>query len=215
MMQRHQAFSDRLKQENEELIAQITARNERHEQRRQEVANAKLQKIKDENNTYLEKQRRLEEQKQMEKERIEQERQAAEKRWQEKEEASARARAQRELELKNKVRLQQLRDQFQAENARKIERLRKIEQDEKEQERQERQQRAALYLKLQEELAIKKRESQTKLEFQKAAILEEFRERMKRGGKLDIEGLAKSYDLDLDELRRRVDDDDVASRAST
>jgi hypothetical protein len=65
--------------------------------------------------------------------------------------------------------------------------------------------KAQLFIQHQRDLAVRKRDEKTKLDFQKAAILSEFREQLRKGGQINVDDLAKKYKLDIEELRRRVE----------
>jgi hypothetical protein len=66
--------------------------------------------------------------------------------------------------------------------------------------------RALTYVDQQRVLALKKRDAATLLDFKKAETIHEFREFMKKGGRLNIDALAKKFNIDLEYLRRKVEE---------
>jgi hypothetical protein len=126
--------------------------------------------------------------------------------WKKQDEHTKKTKEDRERWMADRANLQKLRLQLQNEGAERARRMRKVLLDEKGRESEDRQARAQAFVQNQRELAMRKRDEKTKLDFQKAAILEEFREQLRKGGKLDVEQLALKYGLDIEELRRKVEE---------
>ena len=55
-------------------------------------------------------------------------------------------------------------------------------------------------------MAIKKRDQAIALDFQKHVAINNFREMMRKVGGIDIDALAKKYDIDIESLRKRVNE---------
>jgi hypothetical protein len=128
----------------------------------------------------------------------------AKERWGRDDDRAEEAKSQHDTEVHDRAELQKLKEELQAENAERVRKMRQLHLQEKGEEAQERQTRAHLYLENQQVLALRKREQKTKLDFEKAALISEFKENLRKGGNVNVEVLAKKFGLDLDELRKRV-----------
>jgi hypothetical protein len=127
-------------------------------------------------------------------------------RWRAQDEHTAQAKAERERYLQDRGKLQKLKAQVQAESAGRALKVRQVHMEEKGKEERDRQVKATSFIQHQRELAIRKRDEKTKMDFQRDAILSEFREQLRRGGQLNVDELAKKYGIDIEELRRRVEE---------
>jgi hypothetical protein len=207
-VERHHTAAENLRMQREQRFAELANRNSDYEQRRQLILHEKAEKLRASSVAHEAKTVKIAEQKQKQEEDQEQKNNEAKRKWVRNDESVEEAKARSQKQLQNQVNLQNLRDNLQRENASRMAKIRQIEIEEKQQESAERQRRAQKYVDKQTELAWKKREQQTRLDFKKEAILSEFREELKRGGKIDVNELSRRYDLDIDELRRRVEEGD-------
>jgi hypothetical protein len=207
-VERHHTAAESLKMQREQRLAELANRNSDYEQRRQLILNEKAEKLRANSVAHEAKTVKIAEQKQKQEQDQEQKNNETKKKWQREEELVEEAKARNQKQLQNQVNLQNLRDNLQRENASRMAKIRQIEIEEKQQESLERQRRAQKFVDSQTELAWKKRDEKTRLDFKKAAILSEFREELKRGGKIDVNELSRRYDLNIDELRRRVEEGD-------
>ena len=67
---------------------------------------------------------------------------------------------------------------------------------------QERQQKASDFVEQQKQSATKRVDNRTRLDYEKAAIIDEFRDRVRRGD--NIEMLAKEYNIDISRLKKQT-----------
>jgi hypothetical protein len=128
----------------------------------------------------------------------------AREKWERDDEHTEQTKLQRDWEIHDRAELQKLREELQAENAERVRRMREMHMDEKSEESQERQARALVYCQNQQTLALRKREQKIRLDFEKAALVTEFRDKLRKKGRINVELLARQFGLDLDELRKKV-----------
>jgi hypothetical protein len=205
---RHQSAALSLQRERESKLAELANRNSDYEERRRLILEGKAEKLRASSAALVAKTAKIAEQKGQQDHERETRNKGAMEKWARDDQHTAEAKARNHKHVENQVRLQKLRDDLQAENARRMARIRQLTSDEKQEESGERQRRAQEYVDNQIQLAWKKRDAKTQLDFKKAAMVSEFREQLKRGGKLDVEELSQRFGLDIDEMRRRVEDGD-------
>ncbi|OHS94707.1 hypothetical protein TRFO_39111 [Tritrichomonas foetus] len=209
LVERHKSAAAEISRQRDERIRAMVFKDNKDQERRDAILTQRLEKIKKERIELLEKQNKIKEMNDKEKEDLARKREEAEKRWNEEKEKSDKAKFMHEEEIRKKAALQKLRDKIQNENVERQRRMKEMDQQEKGAVSQERQMKATLYVSTKQELAMKKREAMTQLDFKKSDILTTFRNEMKKGGKIDIDNLAKTYGVDIEQLRKKVEESDI------
>lgn len=91
-------------------------------------------------------------------------------------------------------------------NLNENERRKENENSEKVKQKESREEKAEAFMRMKAALAKKRKEASIKNSNIRKQVMEECDEVMKKGGSLDLTGLAKRFDLDLDELKKMVDE---------
>jgi hypothetical protein len=203
---RHHQAKEELERGKEERIRGIVFKDSKDEERRREIMREKEMKMKQEREALIQKQEFIERQK--EERRVAAARDAEEYGEKQKEDSKRVEEVQKKREEGRiqKVAIQKLKDQIQTENAERKQRQREYWIKEKRDLTEAREARALQYVSTRQEIVHKKQDAAAEREQKKGVVITEFRQLMKRGGDLDIEQLAKKFDIDLEVLRERVAD---------
>jgi hypothetical protein len=203
-MRRYAAANKELERERREKEAKMAEKNSQADMRKREIMEERETEIHAMEQKRLEKLKKAEAQiTDLQKQKSEAGERAKEK-WRTDDERAEEAKAKRESEIRDRAELQKLKEELQAESAAIVKKRREIHLKEKSEESGERQERAEIYMENLRELALRKRDEKTKLDFQKEAVISQFHEEMRKGGNVDVELLSKRYGLDLEELKKRV-----------
>jgi hypothetical protein len=212
---RHHAAAEELQRGRESRLAELAVRDADSEERRRLILEEKTEKQKATSAAHAAKTVKVAEQKdKQEQDRATRNEEAVEK-WARDDQHTADAKARNQRQIENQAKLQKLRSDLQEENAARIATVRQMQLEEKQEESDERQRRAHEYVENQILLAWKKRDARTQLDFKKAAMLSEFREEMKRGGKIDLDELSRRFGVDIAEMRRRLEESDKPASIGT
>jgi len=116
-----------------------------------------------------------------------------------------------EIEILKKAATTRLKTQITEENAKFLQKQKEIMLEDKILEKEEREAKALAKVDLKRRLGQKRKEAMIQSIFKKQTALSEFREILSQGGEPDIEALAKRFNLDIDELRQKVDTKETLS----
>jgi hypothetical protein len=92
------------------------------------------------------------------------------------------------------------------ENAKALERKREFENAEILRKKMEREKKALLLMELQRVLGKKRKEAALQSQFRRTEVLSEFKEFLKEGGEPNLEALATRFNLDLEEIKKKVEE---------
>jgi hypothetical protein len=193
-----------LEERNAARIREIACRDTRDQERRDAIMAKVLDRMRRDREIQKEKQAHLEGLHEVAAARVAKAAEDDLQKRAESEQRVAEVRKQREDELTKRVMLQKMKDQIRDENAVRKQRQVEYRQKTKGDVSGERARKATEYVELQQQIAWKKQDAAAELEFKKAAVIQEFREMMKRGGQMDIDALARKFDIDVEMLRAKV-----------
>ena len=128
------------------------------------------------------------------------------KKWQAEDENVIKVQKEKQEEMLKNYAMKRMRDKIRDQNAIIEANKKNFQIHKKEELSKERQLKADEYRQNKHELAIKKRDKAIALDFQKHAAINDFREMMRKGGEIDMDALAKKYDIDIESLRKRVNE---------
>lgn len=195
---------NRIEKEKEERIKKLVCKETHDQERRDAIMAQKMERFKHEREQELEKQNHIkaqneakaQKQRELEDKMLKKD-ELAEKRIEEVEKS-------KKEELMKKVAIQKLHDRLRNEAAERKEKQQNYKIQKKGEINQEREKNAIQQQIVKQEIADRTREASQQLSFKKEKAIFEFREMVKRQGQLDLNELAKKYDIDVEVLKEKV-----------
>jgi hypothetical protein len=203
-VQRNQQAKSAIAHQKEERIRAIVFKDTKDQERRDAIEAKRVERYKHEREIEREKREHIE---QENRSRLEEKRlrdEEYEKRLEEDQHRLVNVAKRREDDAAKRAAIQKVKDQFRNECAERKATQHRLERERKAREAREREGRAVQYVAGIKDLALKKRGQVTAMTFKKEDLLRQFRELLSRGGRVDIERLAKKFHIDLDFLRERI-----------
>jgi hypothetical protein len=211
-LERNQMAKITVEKQREEHIRAIVFKDTKDQERRDAIMAKRIERFAREREIELEKKEHIERQRQSRLEERKKKVELFEKKQEESEKSVEAALKTKADELTKKVAIQKVLDKLRDDAADRMAKQHQAKRKRQGETAAQREARAIVYVEQERELALKKRDAATLLDFKKEATIHEFRELMKRGGNLNIEALAKRFDIDLEYLRHRVEE---SKRAKT
>lgn len=135
---------------------------------------------------------------------VEKKRLEAQKKWIIEDENVEKVQNEKKIEIIRNSAINKIKDKFHYQDAVISSNKEKFELEKKEQLDNERHLRAAQYCNFKHEMALRKRDRAMRLDLRKHDVICDFQEMMKKGGSININSLAKKYDIDIESLRLKV-----------
>jgi colicin import membrane protein len=202
--ERYAHASEERKLERDRRNQAIDQRDAAYRERRQELLREENERLKQNSLARQQRERKVEETREAKEQEQAQKNEQAKQTWKSQDEHTQQTQAEREQTAQDHARLSRLRRDLQIESALRVQKMRQIQFEDPTKDNQDRQAKAVQFVQHKQELAIKKRDERTKLDFRNREINSEFRESLRRGGKINVGELARRFSLDIDALRRRV-----------
>lgn len=203
-VKRNQDVRETLEKAKEERIRTMVCRDTHDQERRDAIVEKYMERQRRERQIEMEKKAAIDQKNQMFAEKREQDNELYRKKQTDSDKRVEDCKKARDDELAKRVAIQNLKDAIRDENAERRQRQKEYMSKQKGDVSSEREARAVSYRQLRQELAHKKLDASAQLDFKKAAMKAEFAEMMRKGGELDIEGLAGRFNVDIELLKAKA-----------
>jgi len=206
LVERHIRASERIKSQHQERIEKIVMRESLDEERRLSIKKAKIEKMQKERLELEKKRKNIEMQNHIVQEKMKLYEEEIKKQWEEEDKRVFLAKKAKEDRIEQMVALQKLKDKIRDETAGMIEKQVEIKIKEKAEISADREERALIYVHHKAEEAERKKQIAIQLAFKKEEIMNKFNEILRKGGQLNINELAQEFNIDVEVLKKRVEE---------